>query len=223
MANQLDIGVEYYLSEDQALTVSTFFKDLESHIGSSTDKLTLNGVTYDFTGPVNGDGGQIKGFEMMYQQAFKTCRRRSMVWVSTLTIPTPTATSMSLCQKTPAAAGWSVQRRRQPDSVVLQSRFRRQSVLQLPQRFYPRRQLTPSEINSIDAETTLDASVSYEVNSQLKLMLQGQNLTNEASTSYFDNDPSRIGSLPRLGPPFPDWFLVLDVSQQATKPATTNG
>ena len=53
---------------------------------------------------------------------------------------------------------------------------------------------TPSEINSIDAETTLDASVSYEVNSQLKLMLQGKNLTNEASTSYFDNDPSRIGS-----------------------------
>ena len=44
------------------------------------------------------------------------------------------------------------------------------------------------------AESTVDASISYEFTENFKVMLQGQNLTNEASTSYFDNDPSRIGS-----------------------------
>ena len=52
----------------------------------------------------------------------------------------------------------------------------------------------PTEITTLGSERTVDASIGYEVTPKFKLMLQGQNLTNEASTSYFDNDPSHIGS-----------------------------
>ncbi len=69
VADQIDLGYEYYWSSDQAMTVSTFFKDLKTHVGSSTDVMIVDGVAYDFTGPINGDGGQIKGLELMYQQA----------------------------------------------------------------------------------------------------------------------------------------------------------
>lgn len=195
VANQLDLGIEYYLSVDQALTVSTFFKDLQTHIGSSTDKLTLDGITYDFTGPINGEGGQIKGFEVMYQQAFKTLPAPfdglgfyanysytdSNVYEF---VPTENPLPLGGLSKDVAnltlwyyKAGFDAK-----VSYSYRSGFTRVGSW------------TPTEINSVDAETTLDASLSYEVNPQLKLILQGQNLTNEVSTTYFDNDPSRIGN-----------------------------
>ena len=52
----------------------------------------------------------------------------------------------------------------------------------------------PTEITTTRGEATVDASISYDVTDKFKIMLQGQNLTNEVSQSYFDNDPSRIGS-----------------------------
>jgi TonB-dependent receptor len=195
VANQLDIGVEYYLSEDQALTVSTFFKDLESHIGSSTDKLTLNGVTYDFTGPVNGDGGQIKGFEMMYQQAFKNLPAPfdGLGFYANYSY-TDSNVYEFVPKDNPLPLGGLSKDVANLTLWYYKAGFDAKVSYNYRSGFTRVGSWTPSEINSIDAETTLDASVSYEVNSQLKLMLQGQNLTNEASTSYFDNDPSRIGS-----------------------------
>ena len=57
----------------------------------------------------------------------------------------------------------------------------------------------PTEIYTIDDEATVDASISYEVTENFKLMLQGQNLTNQVSHTYFDNDPSRVGSYVEWG------------------------
>lgn len=195
IANQLDLGVEYYFADDHALTVSTFFKDMASHIGSSTDKLTLNGVTYDFTGPQNGDGGQIKGVEVMYQYAFKQLPApfdglgfyaNYSYTDSNVYEFVPKDNPLPLGGLSKDVANLTLWYYRNGVDAKVSYNYR--------SAFTRVGSWVPSEINTINAETTLDASLSYEVNSQLKVMLQGQNLTNEASTSYFDNDPSRIGS-----------------------------
>jgi iron complex outermembrane receptor protein len=50
---------------------------------------------------------------------------------------------------------------------------------------------TPSRVNLNNEESTVDASIGYQVSENLKLTLQGQNLTNEASVTYWDNDTTQ--------------------------------
>ncbi len=195
IANQLDVGVEFYFDDDSALTTSVFFKDLKSHIGSSSDTLNLDGVNYAFTGPVNGEGGLIKGFEVMYQKAFNT-------------LPSPldglgvysnySYTDSDVYEFVPkdnplTLGGLS---KHVGNFTLWYYKYNIDAKVSMNYRssFTRVGSWDPTEITSIGAERTVDASIGYEITPQFKVMLQGQNLTNEASTSYFDNDPSRIGS-----------------------------
>jgi len=195
IANQLDLGVEFYFDDESALTTSVFFKDLKSHIGSSSDTLNLDGVNYAFTGPVNGEGGLIKGFEVMYQKAFKT-------------LPSPldglgvysnySYTDSDVYEFVPkdnplTLGGLS---KHVGNFTLWYYKYNIDAKLSYNYRssFTRVGSWDPTEITTLGSERTVDASIGYEVTPKFKLMLQGQNLTNEASTSYFDNDPSHIGS-----------------------------
>ncbi|MEG3176567.1 TonB-dependent receptor [Sphingomonas sp. RB3P16] len=71
-AKQVDLTYEHYFNKDTALTVSLFYKHLDSFIVTNTSALTVGGVTYQdaFTQPVNLTGGNLKGVEVLFQQAF---------------------------------------------------------------------------------------------------------------------------------------------------------
>ncbi len=74
-ANQFDASLEWYFARVGSLTASAFYKKLENNFvrGAVTRSLTNNGQTRDvlFTGPTNAaSGGNIKGFELAYQQTF---------------------------------------------------------------------------------------------------------------------------------------------------------
>lgn len=200
VADQIDLGYEHFFSEDTAFTFSVFFKDLKTHVGTSTDVLTLDGVDYQFSGPVNGDGGQIRGFEVMYQQAFSM-------------LPSPfdglgiytnySFTDSNVTEFTPAEnplpmGGLS-------EHVGSLTLWYYKAGVDAKVSYNYRSEYTrvgswePTEIYTIDDEATVDASISYEVTENFKLMLQGQNLTNQVSHTYFDNDPSRVGSYVEWG------------------------
>jgi TonB-dependent receptor len=73
-ANQIDIAVEHYWSDVGSLTGTVFYKQFDNYIqsGSYEREFTSNGVTQvaQMTGPINGDGASIKGFEIAYQTFF---------------------------------------------------------------------------------------------------------------------------------------------------------
>lgn len=73
-ADQADLTYEHYFNRDTAATVSLFYKKLDTFIVQqvSTFTTTVNGIEQEgtFTQPVNGSGGEIKGVEVLYQQAF---------------------------------------------------------------------------------------------------------------------------------------------------------
>ena len=71
-AKQADLTYEHYFNHDSALTISLFYKYLDSFIVNNTSALTVNGMTYQdaFTQPRNLKGGNIKGVEVLFQQAF---------------------------------------------------------------------------------------------------------------------------------------------------------
>ncbi len=73
-ANQFDLTYEHYFGADTAFTISAFYKDLETYIVPQITDIVVNvngtPTTGTFRQPVNGEGGYIQGFEVLYQQAF---------------------------------------------------------------------------------------------------------------------------------------------------------
>jgi iron complex outermembrane recepter protein len=71
-ASQLDASLEWYFAQGSALTADVFYKKLTDFILQETQQnaFTINGVTYNLTGAIDGGDGSIKGVELGYQQFF---------------------------------------------------------------------------------------------------------------------------------------------------------
>ncbi len=73
-ADQVDVTLEHYFGHVGQISVDAFYKRFHNYIqyGTFLQPTTINGVTRDVetTGPGNGDGGSLKGFEVAYQQFF---------------------------------------------------------------------------------------------------------------------------------------------------------
>ncbi len=73
-ADQADISLENYFASVGSFTFDLFYKKFYNYIqpGTYFRSFTNNGVTrtVQITGPVNGDGAAIKGFEVAYQRFF---------------------------------------------------------------------------------------------------------------------------------------------------------
>jgi iron complex outermembrane receptor protein len=78
-ANQFDMSLEYYFARDSLISVAYFKKKIESFIVSSSDIEQVpefrheDGYLTDqalITRQINGNGGTIDGFEVLYQQGF---------------------------------------------------------------------------------------------------------------------------------------------------------
>jgi iron complex outermembrane receptor protein len=71
-----DLGLEWYFSDVGMLSGGFFYKSIDSFISNGVIEGgvpvdTGDGIViFDATGPINGDGGKVKGFELNYQQVF---------------------------------------------------------------------------------------------------------------------------------------------------------
>jgi len=75
-ARTADLGIEWYFSDVGMISAGLFYKDIESFISNGVIEGgipvdTGEGIViFDATGPINGDGGTVKGLEVGYQQIF---------------------------------------------------------------------------------------------------------------------------------------------------------
>ncbi|WP_033919541.1 TonB-dependent receptor [Sphingomonas sp. 37zxx] len=75
-ANQADLSLEWYFGRDSALTVAGFYKDLDTFIVPQVTTILAPNpaggpdIEGTFRQPVNGNGGYIRGFEVLFQTAF---------------------------------------------------------------------------------------------------------------------------------------------------------
>ena len=77
VSDQIDIGLEWYFAEDGLLSGTVFFKDVEDFIATETETNVDvglvgfdGGTLFTVTRPVNSGTADIVGFEVTYQQAF---------------------------------------------------------------------------------------------------------------------------------------------------------
>ena len=73
---QADFSLEWYFADAAMLQGGVFYKDIDSFISNGQIPggvpVNVGGeiVIWDAIGPINGDGGSVKGFELAWQQAF---------------------------------------------------------------------------------------------------------------------------------------------------------
>ena len=70
MANQADLSWQYYFDKGSLLSAGVFYKQLSNYIGITTDNTSVNGRPAVLTRSVNGEGGNVRGLELVYQNAF---------------------------------------------------------------------------------------------------------------------------------------------------------
>ena len=71
-ATQTDLTYEWYFGDSNSVAATLYYKDMDSYIArqAGAETIEVDGTEYLLSLPVNGSGGYIKGYELMYQQAF---------------------------------------------------------------------------------------------------------------------------------------------------------
>jgi len=70
MSNQVDLSWQYYFDKGSLVSAGMFYKKVSDYIGITTDHTTVNGRAATLTRSVNGEGGNVRGLELVAQHAF---------------------------------------------------------------------------------------------------------------------------------------------------------
>jgi len=70
MSNQVDLAYQWYFDKGALLSAGLFYKQISRYIGISTLNTTIGGRKAVISAPVNGEGGNVRGLELIYQQSF---------------------------------------------------------------------------------------------------------------------------------------------------------
>ncbi len=70
MSDQVDLAYQWYFGKGALFSTGLFYKKISRYIGIAQDETTINGRRALITRSVNGEGGNVKGIELVYQQAF---------------------------------------------------------------------------------------------------------------------------------------------------------
>ncbi|MFS2214434.1 TonB-dependent receptor, partial [Telluria sp. Tellsp104] len=70
MANQADLAYQWYFDKGSLFSAALFYKQIGSYIGITTDTTTIGNRQAVITRSINGEGGYVRGLELVYQHAF---------------------------------------------------------------------------------------------------------------------------------------------------------
>ncbi|MDC7675920.1 TonB-dependent receptor [Asticcacaulis machinosus] len=199
-ANQYDLTAEWYFAPTGSLTAAAFKKDLKNYFfgASQVESFTNNGVTLDV--PVyrvhNGKSGEISGIELAYQQFYDFLPgalsgigvQTNFTYIDSSGGANPISNVNDTNQVTNTAADLPLEGL--SDKVFnFALMYEKYDIsARLAYNWRSEYLMTTSAANSnmpvwMDAYGQLDASVFYQINSNLKIGLQGTNLTNDRITT----------------------------------------
>ncbi len=71
-SDQVDVSYEWYFDDESLAALTLYYKDIDNYIGNATVGTfeNENGVEFDIYGPVNGQGGYVRGAEVTFQMPF---------------------------------------------------------------------------------------------------------------------------------------------------------
>ncbi|MDB5430052.1 MAG: TonB-dependent receptor [Caulobacter sp.] len=206
-ATQLDVSWEWYFHPESLLAVSTYYKDVDSNIGYQQQNVTVNGISYLITGPFNGQGGSIKGVELTFQTPFYFVPGLKNFGIyanyafvdSSIKEFSPIGHPLSangLAKNTATVDLWY-----NNGPLELRLGYKYHSAFTVIYGW------NGADLQTLQSESTLGFSASYQVTKSIQVRFQADNLTDEPLRIFRDNDPNRLGRYDTYGRRY-----LLDVS-----------
>ncbi|MET0533637.1 MAG: TonB-dependent receptor, partial [Steroidobacter sp.] len=198
-ATQFDASYEWYFRDEALLGFSTYYKDVSSYIGWRQDPQTFQGITYAVASPMNGKGGSITGAEITFQtpfyfwsalENFGVYSNYSYVDsdVEEFAPITNPLTGTGFAEHTAVFDLWY-------SSGPLEARlgFKYHSPFTVIYGW------NGADLQTLEDESVLDLSTSYQLSSGVQLRFQVNNLTDEPLRMHRDNESNRIGRYDEYG------------------------
>jgi iron complex outermembrane recepter protein len=192
VANQADVSYEWYFKPEALVSLAVFYKDVDSHIGYTTEPVTIDNVTYAVTGPFNGGGGGITGAEFTFQTPFSGMLKDFGVYMNYAWVDTDVKEFYPANNPLPIE-GYA------KDTAALDLWYGRSGFeARLGYKYHSPFSIIAgwngSDIRTLGEESILDFSTSYQVNDHFGVRLQINNLTDEPLRITRDNNDDRLGS-----------------------------
>jgi len=224
-ANSYDLAFEWYFAEDSLLSVALFLKQVESfvQIQRYTDNFANNtlglpnsvalaacGTTvpqatclsdWQFSTPVNTDGGDVKGYEISYQQPFSflsgpfshfglilnyTSVESEITYLSPPVVGLPQQTvKADLTGLSKSAYNATLYWENEKLSARVSAAYRDQYLTTVPGR-------NNNDVEGTAETLSLDTSVRWSVTKGLDLTFEALNLTDEFQDQWVDSNGDRL-------------------------------
>ena len=69
-ATNLDVDYEWYFHEESLVSAAAYYKHIMNYIGTGITPMSFGGTSYNVTSPINGKGGDLYGIELVFQSRF---------------------------------------------------------------------------------------------------------------------------------------------------------
>ncbi|MES1156163.1 MAG: TonB-dependent receptor [Alphaproteobacteria bacterium] len=193
-ADQLDLSYEWYFHEESMFAVAAYYKHLENFIGAGSNAQTINGVQYIVTNESNGKGGDIEGLELTYQTRFyflPGILQDFGIYANYAYVHS------DIKEFAPATNPYSmvglVKNTAELDLSYNHGPFEARLAYKYHSPFTVAPTWVGTTLAQIDAERTLDASLSYDLNDHISFRFQAHNITDEPAITTTDNNIENLG------------------------------
>jgi TonB-dependent receptor len=190
MANQVDLSYQWYFNKGSLLSAGAFYKKVSRYIAIESDTTTVNGRTATLTRSVNGEGGDIRGLELVYQQAFTS-------------LPAPfdglgvasnyAYTTSNIREQTPVANPYPIEGLMRHNGGVTLWYEKAGYEARLSANYHSKFVRNPTwgagQLIENDAETYLTLNLAKQLTPQIQLRFGVDNLTNQKAVYTSSNIP----------------------------------
>jgi len=199
LANQIDLSYEWYFAPEALFAAAVYYKDVESHIGYSTGPVTIDGITYNITGPFNGDGGGIKGVELTFQTPFSFIPGGENFGIYSNFAYVDSDVTEFYPANNPLESTGLAKRTATIDLWYSNGKLETRLGYKYHSPFTVITGWDGSALRTLESEALLDFSASYTFNERMGLRFQASNLTDEEVRVHYDNDWNRLASYTKFG------------------------
>mgnify|MGYP002654423534 CR=1 FL=1 len=217
-ANSVDLGVEWYFAPESLLSVAVFYKDIETFVTRETASVPYSSLglpdsllvgtpaeaddIFIVQRNINGQGGDLKGIEIQYQQPFTflpgVLRNFGFLGNLTLldsdvnygTIAAPLRDQLTGLSRT--GFNTTLYYEDKKFSARMSGAYRSDFLTLVPGR-------NGNDIEGTRATFNVDAAMSYAITDKIRVTVEGINLTDEVRPQFVDSVGDRPVTFHRTG------------------------
>jgi iron complex outermembrane recepter protein len=181
-ASNLDLDYEWYFHEESMFSVAAYYKHIMNYIGSAVSQQTFGGTIYDITSPVNAKGGDLEGIEFTLQTRFYFLPDFFKDFGIYTNASFVTSNIKELHPMlNPYSMGGLAKNSDEIDLFYDRGGFEARVAGKYHSSFTMIPGWASGQLDTLDAEFTLDSTLSYQWNDNIGFRLQGLNLTNQVT------------------------------------------